>query len=281
MIMISRWKWLIPVLALACCWPGLALAATIDWYASGFYSESRAQVATPGETADSGIKTDQNPDLAATKPSASVTNVIGSSDNSGEHYSLSDGTRNVAVRASVYGSSNDTGGTIQVYGNANTLTLTPTNTDGIFFLINPSAGEKVGDPVTLRWNWNGTAQTFDGATASLTGGYNSPNMAITLTSGLAPAQTIWSYAGQVLSEKSLFDESDQGEHLALIGDIIGIYLGASTGIDISGSGGDYFAVSNQTFDLAVDTLPVPIPGAVWLLGTGLVGLAGLRRKLGR
>jgi hypothetical protein len=27
--------------------------------------------------------------------------------------------------------------------------------------------------------------------------------------------------------------------------------------------------------------PVPLPGAVWLLGSGLVGLAGLRRRFGR
>jgi hypothetical protein len=29
----------------------------------------------------------------------------------------------------------------------------------------------------------------------------------------------------------------------------------------------------------LETTPVPIPGAVWLLGSGLLGLAGLRRKL--
>jgi hypothetical protein len=31
----------------------------------------------------------------------------------------------------------------------------------------------------------------------------------------------------------------------------------------------------------LDTVTVPIPGAVWLLGTGLIGLIGLRRKLSR
>jgi fibro-slime domain-containing protein len=30
-----------------------------------------------------------------------------------------------------------------------------------------------------------------------------------------------------------------------------------------------------------EAIPVPIPGAVWLLGSGLLGLAGLRRRFGR
>ena len=31
----------------------------------------------------------------------------------------------------------------------------------------------------------------------------------------------------------------------------------------------------------LDTVTVPIPGAVWLFGTDLIGLIGLRRKLSR
>ncbi len=65
------------------------------------------------------------------------------------------------------------------------------------------------------------------------------------------------------------------------GDNSAIFLGVSdTSADIfkivftvdGGSSG--FAI-NQ---LAQRTSPIPIPGAVWLLGSGLVGLAGLRRK---
>lgn len=29
---------------------------------------------------------------------------------------------------------------------------------------------------------------------------------------------------------------------------------------------------------SVDTMPTPVPGAIWLLGSGLIGLVGLRRK---
>ena len=32
-------------------------------------------------------------------------------------------------------------------------------------------------------------------------------------------------------------------------------------------------------DLIMAFTPVPLPGALWLLGSGLLGLVGLRRKL--
>ena len=51
-------------------------------------------------------------------------------------------------------------------------------------------------------------------------------------------------------------------------DDVGIFFGGSTA---SGTG-----------DLKVDNFgfaPVPIPGAMWLLGSGLIGIVGIRRKL--
>jgi hypothetical protein len=42
-----------------------------------------------------------------------------------------------------------------------------------------------------------------------------------------------------------------------------------------------FSTANReiSIDINQEDMPTPIPGAVWLLGTGLVGLVGLRRKL--
>jgi len=39
-------------------------------------------------------------------------------------------------------------------------------------------------------------------------------------------------------------------------------------------------VPNFFFLDDVDVSPVPIPGAVWLLGSGIVGLIGLKRRRG-
>jgi len=41
------------------------------------------------------------------------------------------------------------------------------------------------------------------------------------------------------------------------------------------------ATWDYTLELTVDADPVPIPSAVFLLGSGLVGLIGIRRKLGK
>ena len=283
----STWKWLMPVsvLALACCWPGLAPAATIDWYASGFNSQSMARAENPAavpDRDDSGTHVDWNNTYASTIPYAHVTDVEALSFNYGDGSGNSPGNhRNVDVYASVEGNST-VSGSVLAAGEA--FTVTPTVTDGIFFLINPSPGEHVGDPVTLSWNWGGRASTGAGTTAKLTGGYFA-DMTITLNdypvpSGPTPGKTIWSYAGQELSAFEYFEEYDSGEHLASIGDIIGVHLGAFASIEFIGVG-YHDAFSTQQLSLYVDTLPVPIPGAVWLLGTGLIGLTGLRRKLKR
>lgn len=63
---------------------------------------------------------------------------------------------------------------------------------------------------------------------------------------------------------------------SLAGDNIDMYL---PGI-ISGKTGIW--ADNATFDsFAVNGSPVPVPGAVWLFGSGIIGLLGLRKKLKR
>ena len=39
-----------------------------------------------------------------------------------------------------------------------------------------------------------------------------------------------------------------------------------------------FLIATLNFDESSTTAPVPVPGAVWLLGSGLIGLVGFRRK---
>ena len=52
-----------------------------------------------------------------------------------------------------------------------------------------------------------------------------------------------------------------------------VATGTSTTIDFG------YSYNAQWFDLDdVSVLAVPIPGAIWLLGSGLIGLIGIRRK---
>ena len=55
-------------------------------------------------------------------------------------------------------------------------------------------------------------------------------------------------------------------------------IGVNFGLNYNvGATSDYYDFS-PTKQFQVDVDPVPIPGAVWLLGSGLFGLLGLRRK---
>ena len=61
-----------------------------------------------------------------------------------------------------------------------------------------------------------------------------------------------------------------------IGDSIQVTLNdrASNDVDIPGWPTDWILLTEVQFEGS----PVPIPGAVWLLGSGLIGLVGIRRK---
>ena len=84
----------------------------------------------------------------------------------------------------------------------------------------------------------------------------------------------------VYQNYDLYDDGASGEYLALIvSDLTfglhslkveraGIKNPSSSGYDVAIIGGG-----------ALNASSVPIPGAVWLFGSGLVGLVGLRRKL--
>lgn len=59
-------------------------------------------------------------------------------------------------------------------------------------------------------------------------------------------------------------------------------LNANSFDSVSVTGGRPFSMATAyegTITVVYDYTPVPIPGAAWLLGSGLIGLAGLRRRL--
>jgi hypothetical protein len=45
-----------------------------------------------------------------------------------------------------------------------------------------------------------------------------------------------------------------------------------------GVGGNGLANGTVTIDYTYNATPTPIPAAAWLLGSGLLGLAGIRRR---
>lgn len=67
------------------------------------------------------------------------------------------------------------------------------------------------------------------------------------------------------------------------GDAAGLYggIGSTGGVLLSGGTGftgDFTADFRGTGSAVADVAPIPLPAAVWLFGTGLLGLIGLGRK---
>ncbi|MGD0237052.1 MAG: VPLPA-CTERM sorting domain-containing protein [Syntrophorhabdales bacterium] len=68
-----------------------------------------------------------------------------------------------------------------------------------------------------------------------------------------------------------------GESSAVLSDAESIYTAALAGAS-SIPNGAYVLADSTTHQEYVMRNPVPIPAAVWLLGSGLIGLAGIRRR---
>jgi hypothetical protein len=267
---------LLMVVVSALIFSGLALGASIDYLSSGFYSQTQSLVSNnAGGESVSEVDSGWDAQDLYTYSWASLEESVTVDSSNFCYQEGSDNNRNVQVSAAVYGDSNEPGGKFYIndggvnrvtYGNA--ATLQPTVTDGIFFKINPSVGESVGDPVLLSWEWYCEAYVQGIGIASFFGGYDE-GMAITIN-----GTPVWSRAGFTQSEE--YNGGDYGDYPAHIGDTIGVYLGvAATFADVP-SEGYSFAESRQYVDLYVN--PVPVPPTAWLLGSGILGLWLLRRR---
>jgi len=59
---------------------------------------------------------------------------------------------------------------------------------------------------------------------------------------------------------------------------LGVSIGDTGSTPLNGAGVFGNRIWNGSIDYQAGALPVPLPGAVWLLGSGLLGLLGLRRR---
>ena len=138
---------------------------------------------------------------------------------------------------------------------------------------------------------------------STDGDYWSQFPSISLTEGLAgaygtiDATDVYNLAGKHAnnygtSEGTGFDLSDLTNNAMVLAGLVDLdEINYVKVVDIPGSGDYYDSQGNPIYDAwvtwgsggfdldAVGVInAVPVPGAVWLLGTGLIGLVGLRRK---
>jgi hypothetical protein len=134
-------------------------------------------------------------------------------------------------------------------------TLVPAYTDGIFFVIEPDAGESVGDSIRIQWYWSAECDAFSGdAQASVSEGgtiYLTRNA--TPPTGMPPTGIMWSREGVTFTEEDSM--SDTGSFVAQIGDVIGVFFNANARVNLEGAGSSETNVNTSMELLAGETLP--------------------------
>jgi hypothetical protein len=175
------------------------------------------------------------------------------------------------------------------------------------FILDTGTPSSAGMPVTLDGNdyyaaefTLGAGQTITGIRSYMTQGLDDPG--VTFTVALYSASDFGSRSSPVYSDQATFTGAGWNglSNLSLSGLTPGNYWAAfevggsdsATGINLPapGSGGTapalafafnagsgYTTVGALPFGAEVSVAPVPLPAAIWLLGTGLLGLRAVRR----
>jgi len=146
--------------------------------------------------------------------------------------------------------------------------LVPAYTGGIFFVIEADEGENTGDPVQVQFHWiaecynlygDAQASVSEGGTIYITRNEMPP-------AADPPEGIVWSRAGVTFTGTG--SEEDSGSFMAEVGDVIGVFLGASASANLEGAGSSGANVSTSMELLATAVPPVLIeysyaPGLVY------------------
>ena len=139
---------------------------------------------------------------------------------------------------------------------------------------NSGNGEYTVEGGTLTYDTNAneiiiTGQVFDSSSTAVT------DVGATLFSG---GFTGWDYTGSSLYSAFAAEGSGamSNDILAVMGEEFGTY--AFVGFTIENSNGVVLSTDFLTASLEPRTPEVPIPPAVWLFGSGLLGLVGVSRR---
>jgi hypothetical protein len=246
-----------------------AWALGFTYEASGVWTQWDGQVSNGASTDGPEVNRGGGSYNVETTPFTVAASVASGGDGT-----IAGATVSVGMVANASGFSGGAEGSGWAYSTA--ATLEPTVTDGIFYRITGGAN---GTPVKVLYSWSASLTTGDGGSASFGYGPGPGPLAITCSGN--PDPQVWTHGGGAIAGKdsetgeySNLTDGDNGAFMAHIGDIIGIFLGVDARVDFSRAG-DFYAHAENTMNLEVQA--VPVPGAVWLLGSGLLGLAGLRR----
>jgi|GEM_PF-6897922 len=284
------------VAASALIFSGWAQAVEIVYYAGGFHAQAEASVTHAGVTYHDGPNANGSPSAADISATADAGNVPFATEAIGwgqAQYNITGNALTMWLGSSAHGQPQSTDDTGSAYSNANAVA--PGYTNGIFFQLLPTASynEQYGDPVKVTFQWFYTYAVTGGGKAQLTAGYSEhEDDPLAITVGYDPYsgnpgsyvdKAVWTHARMVVDyDVGLTDGIFADDFfMAQLGDIIGVFLGVSAEMKFENTYNTTMTLCDSNLQMYADTPSdppaVPLPGAVWLLGSGLLGLGGWRR----